>query len=119
MKYIVDGFERIFKYIIDSSKLTIKKMKVVFFFFYLSVLSCKYFIKITQVDGKTEVSFEPGNNENPISILFGIAVLIIFLVLIDILDNHLKSNRLSKLILDDKIPLSLKEKIADELIKIK
>lgn len=119
MKYLVDTTERIIKYAIDSTRLTIKKMKVIFFLAYLGVFAYKYFIKVTFDKGKFDVSFDPGNNVNPASTLLGIAVLSIFLILIDILDNHLKANRIGALIKDDKIPLSMKEKLVDELLKVK
>ncbi len=119
MIYITNAIERIIKYLIDSTKLTIKTMKVIFFLSYLGVFTYKYFIKITGTKGAFAISFDPGKNENSASSLFGIAVLLIFLILIDILDNHLKSNRLGALIKDDKIPLSMKEKFADELLRIK
>jgi TRAP-type C4-dicarboxylate transport system permease small subunit len=99
------------------SKLTIKKLKVFFFLGYMAFFSFNYFIDLKIENGHTTFKFDPQNV--PTSVIIITAVLIVFLVFVDVIDHQLKMSRLANLVKSNRIPLDLKNKAIDELIKSK
>jgi hypothetical protein len=115
IKYAFDKMIDLIRLIIEVSKLNLKKLKVLFFIGYMAFFSFNYFIDFKIEKENKSFRFNP--QEVPASVIITTAVLIAFLIIIDVIDQQLKISRLTNLIKSNNISSDLKNKAIDEIIK--
>ena len=115
--YFFDSIIGLIKYVVDSLKLSILKLKLYLFIVYLGIFSLNYFINFKKEANDYNVVFEP--QEVPESSVVITSILVIVLIGYDIFSLQWRVSKLSSLLKSNSVPNQIKEKIVDELIKSK
>jgi hypothetical protein len=115
---ILNWIERILKLILDHSKLSFMKLKVILFFTYIALFSYNYVIKINKKNDEFNLSFDPGNNV-PTSVIIGSLIIMAFLVFIDFILIKSKNKKIIELINSNQISESQKSHLIEEFLKSK
>ena len=114
IKYFFDTIIDLLKYLIDASKLNLKKIKIIFFTIYSSIFSFNYFFDFSKSNGSYSLKINP--QEIPTSVVAITAVLIFSLIGWDVLDNFINQFSLSKIMKNPSIPQDLKNKAIEKII---
>lgn len=113
LKYCVDAFGKGYRAFLNHTKMTLLLFKLLLFSTFAAYFTYNYFITFESTADKTNFTLQP--TDTPISSIILMGIVACVFVIADVIEITSRRRAITKIILDDKVPHSIKKIFAEKL----